>query len=242
MSYFEDCYLKRMNVNGKNRQERIKTRKEHEFDRLFLKQSEYKAQIYEVNKQDCDIICSLQPSKWNENSLLSNLLVSTSVEPFHTGDILRIKLQIKDQVNDKIWLVLFVEENITKGYQVFKVICLDEEISINDEYGMSLYTFPVKIISARDTFVVDTFTYAYTKGYEEPQANRGFVTHDFDFLKKGTYFEHKERGWEITGKDNLSIPNVSYTFFSERLKTEEEPISSKDIPVGEDDNFFLIGR
>jgi hypothetical protein len=37
MNYFEGCYLKRMNMNGKNRQERIKTRKEHEFDRLFLK-------------------------------------------------------------------------------------------------------------------------------------------------------------------------------------------------------------
>ena len=63
MSYFDDCYLKRMNANGKNRQERIKTRKEHEFDRLFLKQTEYRAQIYEVNKQSCDIICSLQPNK-----------------------------------------------------------------------------------------------------------------------------------------------------------------------------------
>ena len=242
MSYFDDCYLKRMNANGKNRQERIKTRKEHEFDRLFLKQTEYRAQIYEVNKQSCDIICSLQPSKWNENSILSNVLVSTSVDTFKTGDILRIKMQIKDAIDDRIWLVLFVENNITNGYQTFKVICLDEEISINDEYGMSLYTFPVKIINASAVFVKDTFTYAYVKGYEEPSADRGFITHDFDFLKKGTYFEHKDRGWEISGKDNLSISNVSYTFFTEKLKVEEEPLSSKDIPVGEDDNFFLIGR
>ena len=241
MSYFNDCYLKRMNKNGRNRQERIKTRKEHEFDRLFLQQSEYRAQIYEVNKEKSDIVCSLQPSKWNENSLLSNLLVSTSVEPFVTGDILRIKMKIKDQVDDRIWLVFFVEKNITKGYQVFKLICLDEEINITDEYGMTLFTIPVKFINASATFVVDNFNFKGI-GYREPNANRGFITHDFDFLKKGTYFEQKERGWQITGKENLSIPNVSYTFIGEWLKREEEPISSKDIPVGLDDNFFLLGR
>lgn len=241
MSYFDGCYLKRMNANGKNRQERIKTRKEHEFDRLFLKETEYRAQIYEVNKQNCDIICSLQPSKWNENSILSNVLVSTSVDTFKTGDILRIKMQIKDAIDDRIWLILFVENNITNGYQTFKVICLDEEISINDEYGMSLYTIPVKFVSAKDTFIQDTFSFEGI-GYREPHNNRSFITHDFSFLTKGTYYDYKERGWEIYGKDNISIKNVSYISVSEKLQREEEPTSSKELPVGENDNFFLIGR
>lgn len=241
MSYFDSCYLKRMNKDGYNRQDRIKTRKEHEFDRIFLKDSEYRAQIYEINKQDTDIICSLQPNKWNESNLISNLLMSTKEKPLQTGDILKIKMIIKDKIYDKIWLVLFVEENITKGYQLFKVICLDEEVNITDEYGMTLHTIPVKFINASATFVVDTFNFKGV-GYREPNANRGFVTHDFDFLKKGTYFEQKDRGWEFTGKDNLSIPRVCYTFIGEKLKVEEEPISSKDIPVGEDENFFLIGR
>ena len=241
MSYFDGCYLKRMNANGKNRQERIKTRKEHEFDRLFLKETEYRAQIYEVNKQNCDIICSLQPNKWNENSILSNVLVSTSVDTFKTGDILRIKMQIKDAIDDRIWLILFVENNITNGYQTFKVICLDEEISINDEYGMSLYTIPVKFVSAKDTFIQDTFSFEGI-GYREPRNDRSFITHDFSFLTKGTYYDYKERGWEIYGKDNISIKNVSYVSVSEKLQREEEPISSKELPVGENDNFFLIGR
>ena len=241
MSYFDGCYLKRMNANGKNRQERIKTRKEHEFDRLFLKETEYRAQIYEVNKQNCDIICSLQPNKWNENSILSNVLVSTSVDTFKTGDILRIKMQIKDAIDDRIWLILFVENNITNGYQTFKVICLDEEISINDEYGMSLYTIPVKFVSAKDTFIQDTFSFEGI-GYREPRNDRSFITHDFSFLTKGTYYDYKERGWEIYGKDNISIKNVSYVSVSEKLQREEEPISSKELPVGEKDNFFLIGR
>jgi len=41
MSYFEDVYLKRMNKNGNTMQERIKTSKENEFDKLYLKRSPY---------------------------------------------------------------------------------------------------------------------------------------------------------------------------------------------------------
>ena len=43
MSYFEDVYLKRMNKEGVTQQERVKTRKEKEFDMLFLKKTEYQA-------------------------------------------------------------------------------------------------------------------------------------------------------------------------------------------------------
>ena len=41
MNYFEDVYLKRMNIDGQAQQDRVKTRKEKEFDRLFLKKTEY---------------------------------------------------------------------------------------------------------------------------------------------------------------------------------------------------------
>lgn len=241
MSYFDEVYLKRMNKDGRNRQERIKTRKEHEFDRIFLKQTEYLVCLEEVNQKECNELCSLQPHKWNENSLLSNLLMSTSAAPLKTGDILRIHWQLKEEEQDKLWLVLFVEENLTKGYQLYKIICLDSEINITDEYGETKFTVPVKFVSATASMVIDTFSLEGI-GYREPHNNRGFITADFDFLKKGTYFEYKDRGWEIAGKDNLSIDRVAYTFISEYLKREEEPQSSKDLIVDEDDNFFLIGR
>ena len=241
MSYFEDVYLKRMNKDGRNRQERIKTRKEKEFDRLFLKQTEYQVLLYQVNDKSTNVLCSLQPNKWNESQLLSNLLMSTSAAALKTGDVLRIKWKLKDEEQDKIWLVLFVEENLTKGYQLFKIICLDELINITDEYGTTLYTVPVKFINATASFITDTFSLEGI-GYREPSNNRGFVTADFPFIIKGTYFNYKDRGWEIMGKDNISIDNVCYTFISEKLLREEEPISSKDIEVGEDKNFFLQGR
>lgn len=35
MDYFKEVYLKRMNIDGHTRQERVLTRKEKEFDKLF---------------------------------------------------------------------------------------------------------------------------------------------------------------------------------------------------------------
>lgn len=241
MSYFEDVYLKRMNVDGQNQQDRVKTRKEKEFDRLFLKKTEYKVLLYGVNGEQRNDICSLQPNKWNESNLIGNLLMSTSAATLKTGDVLNIKQKIKDKELDKVWLVLFVEENLTKGYQLFKCICLDEEINITDEYGTTKEVIPTKFISATSTFINDNFSLT-AGGYRENQSNRGFVTADCDALKKGTHFIYKDKRWEITGKDTISIDNVAYTFITESLMKAEEPVSSKDIKVGEDDNFFLIGR
>ena len=40
MSYFNEVYLKRLNIDGITQQERVKTRKEKEFDRLFFIKTE----------------------------------------------------------------------------------------------------------------------------------------------------------------------------------------------------------
>ena len=136
MSYFEDVYLKRLNIDGITQQERVKTRKEKEFDKLFLKKTEYLANIYQINEEESNISCSLQPNKWNESQLLSNLLISTSNKQLKTGDILRIYQKIKEIEYDKIWLVLFCEENITKGYFNYKLICLDSNINITKLFSI----------------------------------------------------------------------------------------------------------
>lgn len=240
--YFQDVYLKRLNKDGRTRQERIKTRKEKEFDELYLQRTEYQAYIYQVNDEEFSEICSLQPNKWGEDKIISNLMVSTKLKPFKTGDILKIRQTIKQEVSDKIWLVIFVEENLTKGYQLFKVICLDREINFTDEYGNTEFNFPVKFVDARSLFLSDQFYHHASQiGYREPQGSRIFITKDFDFIKKTKYFEYKDRGWEVAGVDNISIDGVAYVTFTERLKQEVEPLTSQDIPVGEDVNFFLNG-
>lgn len=243
MSYFENVYLKRMNKEGVTQQERVKTRKEKEFDMLFLKKTEYQANIYQINEEESDVICSLQPNKWNETNLISNLLISTAATPLKTGDILRIFQKIKEVEYDKIWLVIFCEENIAKGYQSYKLICLDSEINITNEYGDTMYSVPVKFVNASAALVKDYFSFTQViNGYREPQREIRCITRDFDFLKKDTYFKYKEKGFEISGIDDISIDNVAYISLSEKLVSEPEPRSSADIPVDSDTNFFLNNK
>lgn len=132
-NYFTDVYLKRMNIDGTTPQERIKTRKEKEFDLLFLQKTGYKGEIYQVNDTPDSIVCSLQPTLWNQNHLIGKVLTSNEAAPLNTGDLLYIKQTIKEEQQDKIWLILYVDENIAKGYRSYRVICLDSEINLTDE-------------------------------------------------------------------------------------------------------------
>ena len=241
MSYFEEVYLKRMNKDGSNIQERVKTRKEKEFDTLFLQKTKYQAAIYQVNDNPVEILSSLQPEKWNQDKIVSNLLVSTSSQKFKTGDIIKTFQKNKDMELDKTWIVLFVSNDITHGYQKYEIIELDEVINFTDEYGETDQVIPVKFVSETSVYIKDKFNSYGSVTYREPLAQRKFITQNTDFLVKGKYFDHKNRGWEIDGIDNISIEGVAYVSVKERLKREPEPNTSKDILVGEDDNFWLNG-
>ena len=60
MGYFDEVYLKRINKDGMNQQDRVKTRKEREFDLLFLKKTEYLAYIHGIDDEEIESIpCSL---------------------------------------------------------------------------------------------------------------------------------------------------------------------------------------
>lgn len=243
MSYFTDVYLKRLNKDGNTQQERVKTRKENEFNRIFLKKTEYQANIYQIDGEESNIICSLQPNKWNESQLISNILISTKNSQLKTGMILKIFQKIKDIEYDKFWLILFCQEDITKGYYLYKAICLDNMINITNEYGDTLYSVPVKFINASTSLVKDYFSFtAITNGYREPERDIKMITKNFDFLKKEVYFEYKNKGFKIGGKDDISIKDVAYVSLNERLKEEVEPRSSEKILVSEEENFFLNNR
>lgn len=243
MSYFTDVYLKRLNKDGNTQQERVKTRKENEFNRIFLKKTEYQANIYMIDEEETNIVCSLQPNKWNESQLISNILISTSNSPLKTGMILKIFQKIKDIEYDKFWLILFCQEDITKGYYLYKAICLDSMINITNEYGDTLYSVPVKFINATASLVKDYFSFtSVTNGYREPERDIKMITKNFDFLKKEMYFEYKEKGFKIGGKDDISIKNVAYVSLNEGLREEVEPRSSEQILVSEEENFFLNNR
>lgn len=242
MDYFKDVYLKRMNIDGNTRQERVLTRKETEFDNLFMRRTEYLVYVNEVDGNKVCFAASLQPNKYNESEVISNLLISKQFDELQTGNILKIKQKIGEQEQFKTWLVLFHEDNITLGYQLYKLICLDELISLTDEYGDSLETFPVKFVNTSNKIIDDYFNMRTAGSYREQDRTIRFITKDFDFLKKTQYFLIKNDGWEISGIDRISVNGVAFVSMSQKLKNTPEPKSSADILVGEDKNFFLNNK
>lgn len=242
MDYFNEVYLKRLNSQGKNRQERVVSKKEFEFDNLFMKRTEYLIYIKQIDDNECCFAASLQPNKWNESELISNLLISKKFPQLQTGNILRIFQKLEEQEREKIWLVIFHEDNITLGYQSYKLICLDEIATLTDEYGDSIETFPVKFVNSSSKLITDYFTIRTAASYREQNREIRMITKDFDFLKKDLYYLIKKDGWEIGGIDRISIDGVAYVTLSQKLISAPEPKSSKDILVGEDDNFFLNNK
>lgn len=242
MSYFDEVYIKRLNRLGLTRQERAQSMKENEFEKLYLQRSQYLAKIYQRNDNAADITCTLQPNKYNEKKYIGNILISNSSERLETGDILHVFQKIDDIEYDRIWIVIFIEDNIGKGYQNYKVVCLEDEIGLCDEYGTTNIALPVKFINASEVQVADLFvSNAKTKGYREPERELKIITQTNDNIKKDTYFEFNNKGFKITGIDDISIRGVSFLSIEERLKKEPEPVSSKNIVVN-DDNFFLNNR
>lgn len=243
-NYFEDVYLKRMNLDGNNIQERVRTRKEKEFNQIFLQKTKYRATIYGYNEdEETEIPCSIQPAKWKQDQITSNILVPVNAPiKFNTGDVLKTFQKNKEVEYDKNWLIYLVNDDITHGYQRYEVVELDSTFNHVDEYGNTLHSIPVKFVNENYVFVQDKFMSYGSVSYREPLAHRKFISRDYDFLSKTTYFEYKGRGWEIVGKDNLSIHGVAYVSIEEFLKKEPEPQTSKDILVGDDTNFFLNNR
>lgn len=240
MDYFKDVYLRRINRYGNDIRSRIVGDKEHEFDNLFIHRTVYQSLIYKVNENEVNILISLQPNKWNESEEISNILVSKKELELSTGDILSIYQKVRDREIYNKYLILFIEDNITLGYRNYKVILLDDNINLTNEYGDTNMVVPVKIIN-NSSIIKNSFSLK-NGGYTEPNRELRCISRDFDFFKKDQYFTHKNKGWKISGIDNISIENVAYISFGEVLKNEYEPRDSEKIIVSDKENFFLNNR
>ena len=238
-SYFNDVYLKRMNKDGETMQERIKTKKENKFDKVYLKRTESQGTLYQINDEEVKILCSVEPSKWTQDKIVSNINISSREKELKTGDILKVYQKVKDIEYDKTWLICYVSNDISHGYQSYEAIELDSVINLADEYGQTYAILPVKFVSETSVFVKDKFMSYGSVTYREGLMHRKFITADSEILKKATYFNYANRGWEIAEKDDISIKNVAYVSIEEFLRREPEPETSKDILVGEDQNFLL---
>ena len=240
MSYFEDVYLVRAKKHGNTRQEIRKSRAVNEFERIFLKRTMYYCTIADVNDEELDLAIegSLQVSKRDETKQIYNLLTKLD-DTFNLGDQLKIEQRIGDVYFEKIWLVLFKEEDISKGYNKYKLICLDSVININDRYGVLIKEHPIKILTTNSRFFDDYFELSKVL-YREPDSQFVFVTKDNSNLKKELYFELSSLGYEISFINRIAINGAAFCSCVEKLKKLPEPSINKEaIETPSNTNFFL---
>jgi len=240
MGYFEDVYSKRANKRGNSRAEVRKNRAAYEFENLFLKRTMYYCTITQLNGEELDEVIdgSLQVSKRDETKQISNLL--TRLENLlELGDQVKIKQEIGTTIVEKLWLVLFKEEDISKGYNKYRVICLDDTINISDRYGEIIKVQPIKILTTMGKFFEDYFKFT-SIAYREPNTNFVLLTKDNNLLKKELYFELKNFGYEFTFINRTAIQNVAYCSFRQKLLRSDEPDENKNkIETPNQTDFFL---
>ena len=136
-----------MNIDGNTIQERVRTRKEKEFDYLFLKKTKYQGIITSIDEEEANIVCSIQPNSWRQDKIVSNILVSLKNKKLKTGALIETFQKNKEEELSKIWLVLMVSDDITHGYQSYEAIELDSVINFTDEYGDTIKQVPVKFVN-----------------------------------------------------------------------------------------------
>lgn len=147
-----------------------------------MPKSKYLACVYQLNGEPIEVSCNIQPAKWKQEQILSNILCSTSAQKFKTGDILRTFQKVKDAELDEFYIIMMVSEDLSHGYQKYEAVKLDSFINNTDDYGDTIRTIPAKFVSETSVYVQDKFTSYGTVFYREPLAHRKFITKDEDFL------------------------------------------------------------
>ncbi len=238
---FYDDYLRRTNRNGNTMQERVLTQKEREFEKLTLPKSIYLSTIKNVNEEEEDELCILQPNKYNQEKEVNNLMVKKSF-PLNVGTELTILQKIDNREKTSQLLITFHENNITYGYLKYEGILLDDVFTVKDAYDEDIITFNCKIFNATNKFFADNFRDTNGMALKSATKNRiNLVCKDNEYLKKDLYVEFGQMAWRIEGIDRLSIPNVAYVSLEETLKVLKEDENNKELVIDDNTNYWLNG-
>lgn len=235
MSYFENVYLERANMDGYTSQERIQTSKERTFLN-FLEKSIYKVQI---QLDSMSFFGSLKPNKQDEMKITCILLIAKQIK-LSVGTILNI---FNTEINDyDKWLLLDLDEYAKNGSNRYLTLKLNRTIQWENSIG-EIQSDNVYLAGKLSEAIEDLFK--VTGGIDltrEPDRVIHFIMKTNDNLKKDSYLEIEDEAWKVTGIDKLSVPGVSYITLKEtplRIITNLPLVEGEEI--SEPVSFWLGG-
>ena len=218
MSYY-DIYQKRLGRYGNTVQERMKNQR-------ILLFEKYKAQsVYQIPFADNEgkpRTAVFEPYKQNETKFLSYLLTDLDIE-LQDGwyD------EIFDQDNKSLgkWMVFYLEENHSRGYNKYVMLRMSHMISIN---GMGEY--PCYCYGQMSALIKDLVASRADVWYEDKDKDGHIIMPALD-IKKDDYIivnGDENEPYLVTGFDKMTIPGVIYIALNETMTRDTKEVDFKD--------------
>lgn len=214
MKYF-DIYQKRLNRYGNNIQERTKNQRILFFDR-------YKAQsVYQIPfKEDTAVF---EPYKQNESKDLHYLLTNLDIE-LKSGEYYNLKDFEGNNLGD--WMVFYLDENHSRGYNKYIMLRLTHEISVNGKGDFLAYYYGPMERTIQDLIASKKADILY----EDKDKDAHIIMPKLE-VKKDDYIiinGMEDEPYLVTGFDKTSIPGVIYISLNETLVREKQKIDSEE--------------
>lgn len=219
MSYY-DIYQKRLGRYGNTVQERMKNQR-------ILLFEKYKAQsVYQIPFADNEgklRTAVFEPYKQNETKFLSYLLTDLDIE-LQDGwcD------EIFDLDNKSLgkWMVFYLEENHSRGYNKYVMLRMSHVISIN---GMGEY--PCYCYGQMSTLIEDLVASRKADVWYEDKDKDGHIIMPALDIKKDDYIivnGDENEPYLVTGFDKITIPGVIYIALNETMTRDTKEVDFKD--------------
>ena len=219
MSYY-DIYQKRLGRYGNTVQERMKNQR-------ILLFEKYKAQsVYQIPFADNEgkpRTAVFEPYKQNETKFLSYLLTDLDIE-LQDGwcD------EIFDLDNKSLgkWMVFYLEENHSRGYNKYVMLRMSHVISIN---GIGEY--PCYCYGQMSTLIEDLVASRKADVWYEDKDKDGHIIMPALDIKKDDYIivnGDESEPYLVTGFDKITIPGVIYIALNETMTRDTKEVYFKD--------------
>lgn len=225
MNYYEDVYKLRLNRFGDNFADRVKGQRIADFQQykarstmkvdIITDELEFSG-VFKPNKQD-----NSETTKW----LLTDLDVKL------TGGLIL-------NINDKYWMVMYLKEDDSKGYNKYLMLKMSHLITWRDRDGIEHQQHGY-FFSKMDRIIYDIVrSSSGDPEYREPNKESHIIMPFSPYLKRQDYLFIDDEGYFVTGYDRSSTPGVCYYSLKQ---TYEHTIEDKPETEEDDPNGFWLG-
>ena len=232
MSYEENIYYKRLNRYGTTYQDRIQGKREALFTN-YRERSIYKVEFYDDNEQVVGGV--LLRNKQDDSKTLFRLLVPLS-NIYHGGTIFNIK--------DQDWMIMWLEEISTSGYNAYSIIKLNKEISWTDREGYvqtsKCYIFGPMNIQIKDSIRSGSIGSSAAVYREALKYNHLVMPKNVN-LHKDDYMVINDQSYVVTGFDWDSTDGIMYVSLDHTYERNLTPPPEQPEEDTSNDYFWING-